>query len=194
MLGQRAWTDALGRSDDEGHTMAMNTLVVAQCLYCLSCRSLKQTALSWTAVSSNRWLAAMVLLNLSLQAIITYTPGVQGVWGTAGIGVLEWLRILMFAVVIFLLVEAEKAYGHVLTQTVALPLLNWIGLRPTIVNRQGDGKTALAEVEAAGPGNVAARNGAPTEPAAGNGDVPIDRGSVAAALAAHNPPVVVSIV
>ena len=50
----------------------------------------------------------MIVLTGALQCLITYTPGVQDVFDTAHIGGLEWLRILAFALVIFLIVEAEK--------------------------------------------------------------------------------------
>eukprot|EP00047_Mylnosiga_fluctuans_P020437 m.92460 g.92460 ORF g.92460 m.92460 type:complete len:1117 (+) comp8512_c0_seq2:3638-6988(+) len=126
MLGQYAWTKAIGDSDEVGHTMAMNTLVVSQCLYCLSCRYITKSSLSWEALVGNRWLAAFVVLNIAIQFFLTYTPGVQGVWGTEGQSVIDWLRVLLFAVVIFALVELEKRFGPALIRPHILPAMRYV--------------------------------------------------------------------
>jgi magnesium-transporting ATPase (P-type) len=123
MLGQQAWTLANGGSDRAGHTMAMNTLVVSQCLYCLSCRFMTQTSLSISAIVTNPWLSSMIVLNAALQCLITYVPGVQDVWETESITGIDWLRILLFACAIFVVVELEKAFGPALVRPYVLPLI-----------------------------------------------------------------------
>lgn len=120
MLGQVEWTKALNEpsttpaeqeeNERRGHTMALNTLVFAQCMYCFACRFLTRTALTPKIFLGNRMLMYMTALNVALQVIITYTPGVQNVWETTGLTVVEWLRILLFAFIIFFCVEAEKWY------------------------------------------------------------------------------------
>ena len=45
---------------------------------------------------------------IPIKRVCSYTPGIQEVFSTAPIGGLEWLRIIAFAVVIFLIVELEK--------------------------------------------------------------------------------------
>jgi magnesium-transporting ATPase (P-type) len=123
MLGQQAWTLAIGGSQAAGHTMAMNTLVISQCLYCLSCRFLSTSSLSVSAVVTNPWLTAMVVTNVALQCLITYVPGVQEVWETEAISGIDWLRILLFSFAIFLLVEAEKAFGPAFVRPYVMPLI-----------------------------------------------------------------------
>ncbi len=127
MLGQQAWTRDTGGSDDLGHTVAMNTLVFSQCLYLHNCRFLSRTALSWDGFTGNKWLSAMVLLNIAMQMLITYTPGLQSVWGTEGMNGYEWLRVFMFAIGIFLLVELEKKVGPFLARPCLLPAARFVG-------------------------------------------------------------------
>lgn len=123
MLIQQVWTKRLGGSTELGNTVAMNTLVISQCLYCLSCRFMYRSSMAWDAVVSNPWLSGMILLNAGLQCLITYVPPIQAVWGTQAMNGLEWLRVLMFAVIIFLLVEAEKKWGPVYIRPYVMPLV-----------------------------------------------------------------------
>lgn len=129
MLTQQAWTRGEGRDDRVVHTMAMNTLVIAQCFYCVSCRFLRRSSVGLHALTGNAWLTAMVILNVALQCLITYTPGVQDVWDTASIGIVDWLRILAFAILIFSIVEAEKVLGPQFVHPYILPLMARLGCR-----------------------------------------------------------------
>lgn len=126
MLGQQAWTLALGGSARAGHTMAMNQLVIAQCLYVLSCRFISKSSITLEAISTNPWLTSTVILNASLQCLITYVPGVQDVWETESINGIEWLRILLFSLIIFFMVEAEKAWGPALVRPYVMPAVKKI--------------------------------------------------------------------
>lgn len=123
MLVQQSWTISLGGTPKAGNTMAMNTLVISQCLYCLACRYIGSSSLRLEAITTNPWLTSMVLMNVSLQCLITYAPGVQDVWNTEGIDGIEWLRILLFSVIIFLVVEAEKAFGPALVRPYVMPFI-----------------------------------------------------------------------
>lgn len=127
VMGQYAWTRAMGGSAYLGNTMAMNTLVLAQCFYLFSCRSLTKASLSLDALTGNRWLAGAVLLNIVFQALITYVPVLQTVWETATMGVFDWLRVLLLASAIFLLVELEKTFGSKLARLWIVPAANKVG-------------------------------------------------------------------
>jgi hypothetical protein len=126
MLVQQSWTLSLGGSRSAAHTMAMNTLVISQCLYCLSCRFTHASSLRLAALVSNPWLTAMVLLNAALQCLITYVPVFQMVWETEAIGGLEWLRILLFSFIIFGVVELEKAVGPSFVRPYVMPVIQRI--------------------------------------------------------------------
>lgn len=146
-----------GGSLAQGRAVAMNTLVLGQCLYILSCRHLVTSSLRLEALTSNPWVSAAVLLNCALQALITYTPGVQEVWSTAAIGGLDWLRCLAAAVVVMLLVEGEKAVGPRYIRPFVMPCIRvlFCRRRPTQLE-VGAGTAAAAAVEAAGAAGAAA--------------------------------------
>lgn len=82
MLGNAAWTRLLGHSDKAAYTTALNTLIAAQALYCVSCRYTSRSSLTVEAFVTNPLLSAMVLLNAALMCLLTYTPGVQEVFDT----------------------------------------------------------------------------------------------------------------
>jgi hypothetical protein len=101
----------------------MNTLVISQCLYCLSCRFFAASSLSVCAVVTNPWLTAMVVTNIALQCLITYVPGVQAIWETEAMSGIDWLRVLLFSFAIFFLVEAEKAFGPAIVRPYVMPFI-----------------------------------------------------------------------
>jgi len=50
-----------------------------------------------------------VALLAAIQVVFTYTPLLNGWFGTAGIDLTTWLAILACAAAVFILVEVEKA-------------------------------------------------------------------------------------
>jgi magnesium-transporting ATPase (P-type) len=149
MLGQYNWSIRRGDSARVANTMALNTLVLAQCFYCLSCRFLSRSSCSLAAVTGNRWLLAMMLLNISVQALLTYTPGIQGVWETASLGVLDWVRVVALALAVFIVVEIEKVYGPRFVRPRILPCLRAVEKFLCICECLGNPKR-LSEKEGAG--------------------------------------------
>ncbi len=136
MLVQQGWTLSQGRSRNAGHTAAMNTLVVSQAFYVLSCRSLTRSSVSFEAVTGNPWLTGMAVLNGALQCLITYVPALQRIWSTEEMDGVDWLRVLLFAILIFLLVEAEKRWGPALIRPYVMPAMKRIN---AVVCRKGGG-------------------------------------------------------
>ena len=201
MLGQQEWTKSqlsFNATDveketnrDLQHTMAMNTLVVSQCFYLLACRYFHRPTFTWSALTGNRWLLAMVLLNIFFQIIITYVPVFQDVWETAHMDGIDWLRVILFAVLIYIMVEIEKAYGSILARPF-LPAARFIGRCCDCCRRAGPKRQAAPKPDTR---NVAIPMPVVrTQPAAGaqapasaNGSaplVPADVSPMAAAAAA----------
>jgi hypothetical protein len=147
MLIQQQWTRNNGGSERAGTTVAMNTLVISQCLYCLACRSMKKHSFRLSAILGNPWLSAMILLNAALQCLITYAPGVQEVWGTEALGGLEWLRILMFAFIIFGVVEVEKALGPRFVRPVVMPCIRGLNAAMGCSRRRGPAPYRMRQTE-----------------------------------------------
>ena len=111
MLGNAEWVKATGGSLAQARTAAMDTLVLAQCLYCVSCRFKYRQCLSPHSWLDNPWLLVMIAINMLLQMLLTYTPGVVDVFNTAWVDGNVWGRILLLAFAVYFVVEAEKQVG-----------------------------------------------------------------------------------
>jgi magnesium-transporting ATPase (P-type) len=91
--------------------VAMTTLTSGQVSYIFNCRYLKSTSLRSDILHSNPMLLLMAALNVGLQCLLIYAPGIQTAFGLAPISGLSWLRCIAMASALFLIVEAEKAFG-----------------------------------------------------------------------------------
>ncbi len=88
-------------------------VVLGNPLVCLRGQTLVRLASACSSgLHSRHTLFAQVLLvalvNLGLQCLLIYAPGVQDVFGLAAIDGIAWLRCIFLAVVVFLIVELEK--------------------------------------------------------------------------------------
>lgn len=98
---------ARGADLDHARTAAVNVFVAVQVGYLFSCRSL--TGASWRlGLFSNQWILGGVLLQVAAQAALTYLPFMNRVFSTAPIGADVWLRIVAAAVVISVVIAADK--------------------------------------------------------------------------------------
>ncbi|MCL6471899.1 MAG: cation-transporting P-type ATPase [Firmicutes bacterium] len=59
---------------------------------------------------SNRWVIYGVIFELIIVSLIIYVPFLQRIFGTAPLGIVEWIIALSFGVVIFLADELRKWY------------------------------------------------------------------------------------
>jgi hypothetical protein len=103
-----------------------NTLVTCQALYVLNCRYITMSSLRPSVLYSNKFVPAALVVIAALQALVTYTPGIQDVWGTGYINGIAWLRILGLSAAVFLLVEIEKALGPRFVRPYVLPIIKRI--------------------------------------------------------------------
>ncbi len=97
-----------GFSQQLASTVAVNTLAFGQVFYLFNCRSLREPALR-QGLFGNRvaWLTAALLV--ALQLLFTYNGLFQTLFGTEPIPLLLWPKILLAGMVVFVVVEAEKA-------------------------------------------------------------------------------------
>jgi cation-transporting P-type ATPase F len=100
---------AEGRDLAEARTVAVNVFVMVETFYLFNCRSLTLPVrrLGWF---SNRWVWAGAGATLSLQALFTYLPALQEVFGTTNIGAVDWLQISVFGAVAGAVVGIEKRW------------------------------------------------------------------------------------
>ncbi|MHB1877181.1 MAG: cation transporting ATPase C-terminal domain-containing protein, partial [Streptosporangiaceae bacterium] len=101
------WEMANGASLAAARTAAVNLFVMAELFYLFSCRSLTRSM--WRiGPLGNRWLVGGVLLQVVLQLMLTYLPVMNSLFQTAPISVLAWLRILVLAAGLSLVMALDK--------------------------------------------------------------------------------------
>ncbi|MBO8158529.1 calcium-translocating P-type ATPase, SERCA-type [Thermosyntropha sp.] len=77
-------------------TMAFTTLVFAQLFYVFECRSEKYSPFE-LEFFKNRFLVLAVLCSVAMQLSVVYLPALQDVFHTAGLGLWQWVIILVLA-------------------------------------------------------------------------------------------------
>ncbi|MBI5523784.1 MAG: HAD-IC family P-type ATPase [Desulfarculus sp.] len=108
-FGLHEWELALGASQAQARTVAVNVFVLVELFYLFNCRSLTRSVLS-LGLASNPPLFAGAGLMLGLQLAFTYWPAMNGMFHSAPVGLSSWLRALGVAVLAFLVVEGEKRW------------------------------------------------------------------------------------
>ena len=91
--------------DDQ--TIVVTTIVLFQVFYLLECRSLDRSILH-VGPWSNPWAIAGIVAVLALQAAFIYAPPLQDVFGSAPLGVEDWLLALAAAATVLPVVGVEK--------------------------------------------------------------------------------------
>lgn len=107
-FGVFVWDRSNGVAIEEARTVAVNTLVMFEVFYLINTRYLRRSVLSFDGLFGNRYALAAIALVLVLQALFTYLPMMQKLFGTTPIGLSDWVRITLIASSVFVLVEAEK--------------------------------------------------------------------------------------
>jgi magnesium-transporting ATPase (P-type) len=108
-FGLFLWLRMHGAELEFARTVAVNALVMAEVFYLFNARFFSASSLNRQGILGNRYALLGVGVVVSLQLLFTYLPPMQLVFGTAAIGIVEWAWVIGFGIVLFLLVEAEKA-------------------------------------------------------------------------------------
>jgi magnesium-transporting ATPase (P-type) len=108
-LGFFLWEQARGESIEVARTVAVNALVMGEIFYLFNCRFLLSPSHSLRGFTESRPVLISIFTVVVLQALFTYAPLFQQLFGTAAIDAAAWWRILLFGAVLFVAVEIEKA-------------------------------------------------------------------------------------
>jgi magnesium-transporting ATPase (P-type) len=106
-FGLFEWVLIQGQSLEIARTVAVNMFVFGELFYLLNCRSLRYSMFR-LGVFSNRWLILGVTVMAGLQLLMTYSPTMNLLFGTAPIGLAEWRWILGGGLTIYTVVGVEK--------------------------------------------------------------------------------------
>ncbi|MBK5937475.1 cation-transporting P-type ATPase [Halorhodospira halophila] len=108
-FGHYVYMEAQGVSDELARSVAINTLVMGQVFYLFNARYILEPVTSVAGLFGSRAVLIAIGVLIVLQGLFTYAPPVQALFGTAGLGPEEWLRVLIFGIILFGVVELEKA-------------------------------------------------------------------------------------
>jgi len=103
---------ALGMELKVARTMAVNTLVIAQAFYLFNSRFLTESSLRIKLLFTNHAAIIAVAVLMVLQLGFVYLPFMNIWFGTAPLELRHWLVPLGIGLGVFLLIEAEKAWGR----------------------------------------------------------------------------------
>jgi cation-transporting P-type ATPase F len=106
-FGSFEWALNKGFSDAAARTVAVNVFVMVQLFYLFNCRSLTKSMFQ-LGLFSNLWVVVGVCTMVALQMAFTYVPVMNQLMHSAPIGWDAWWRILLTAVVAYLIVGLEK--------------------------------------------------------------------------------------
>ena len=98
-----------GASNEVARTVAVNALTMGEIFYLFNSRHLKASCLSIDAIAGNRYALVAVAILMLLQMGFVYFPFMQEVFGTGAMDAQQWMRVVSFGLLVFFVVEAEKA-------------------------------------------------------------------------------------
>ena len=108
-LGFFLWEQSRGASIEEARTVVVNALVMGEIFYLFNCRHLLAPSSTLHSFIRSRPTLIAIAAVVSLQALFTYAPTLQKLFGTVALDAAVWWRILLFGILLFGVVEIEKA-------------------------------------------------------------------------------------
>jgi magnesium-transporting ATPase (P-type) len=103
------WELARGSTLDMARTAAVNMLVFGELVYLFNVRHFLESAFRRDLFTGNQVALIMGLVLIALQGVFTYAPPLQRVFQTAALDITSWAVIVALGLMLFLLVEGEKA-------------------------------------------------------------------------------------
>ncbi len=108
-LGHYKLVLADGGSQNLASTSAINTLVMAQVFYLFSSRYIYESSLNLQGIIGSRPVLISISVLAVLQLSFTYLPPMQFLFQTEALDLWAWVKILIFGMAVFFLVELEKS-------------------------------------------------------------------------------------
>ncbi len=107
-FGLFLWERDHGASIELARTVAVNTLVMFEIFYLFSARYLLAPSLNYEGLFGNRYVLYAIGLLLLIQLSFTYFGPMQMLFATTDMDINAWLRVVMVASSVLILVEIEK--------------------------------------------------------------------------------------
>jgi magnesium-transporting ATPase (P-type) len=107
-FGLFLWERDQGASIELARTVAINTLVMFEVFYLFSARYLIAPSMTYEGIFGNRYVLYAIGLLILIQLGFTYLGPMQLLFATTAISANAWLRIIVVASSVLILVEIEK--------------------------------------------------------------------------------------
>ena len=108
-LGLFLWELERGMPLEVARTAAINALVMGEIFYLFNCRRLTAPVVGWSGFVGNPAVLIAIAVLVVLQAVFTFGPVLPALFGTAPLDGITWLKIFVFGLVVYSVVEIEKA-------------------------------------------------------------------------------------
>jgi magnesium-transporting ATPase (P-type) len=108
-LGLFLWELERGMPLEVARTAAINALVMGEIFYLFNCRRLTAPVVGWSGFVGNPVVLITIGVLLVLQGLFTYLPLMQTLFSTAALDATRWVHILIFGIIVYSVVEIEKA-------------------------------------------------------------------------------------
>jgi calcium-translocating P-type ATPase len=109
-FGLFVYAQRRGLQLDEARTIAVNMLVLFEVVYLLNCRRTMAPAATTEGLFGSRAVLIAIALVLVFQILFTYAAPMQLLFESAALAWPEWLWMALAALLVFTLVEIEKAW------------------------------------------------------------------------------------
>ena len=120
------WGELLGEPLCTRRAEAFNVIVFMEIGYSWSCRYIKEPSYQKRSLYENKLAYVAIFLAAGLQMLLTYTPGLNEFFGMCGMGGWAWLRVIVAAIVLYVIVEIEKALVDPLLMPMVRPMLRFL--------------------------------------------------------------------
>lgn len=100
------WFISAGSDVINATTMMINTIVFSKIFYFFSIRTDNYGLTRVNSIDKKAW--GVIALMILLQLILTYVPFMQEIFQVEGISIVEWIAVLIFASLTFILAELDK--------------------------------------------------------------------------------------
>ncbi|MGM0623626.1 MAG: cation-translocating P-type ATPase [Campylobacterota bacterium] len=97
----------IGGSLEQARTAAVNIFIFGQTFYLFNCRSMQHSMFT-LGVFTNRWMLIGIGAMVFFQLLFIYAPFMNTLFGTAPLGVSEWIIVGISSLIIYSVVEIEK--------------------------------------------------------------------------------------
>ncbi len=99
----------------KGTTMTFAGIVIAQVGNVFASRTSKVSVFK-TSIRSNRWILLGIAAQISIVSFLIYVPAMQKIFGTAALGVQDWLLLASLAVIVITAEEIRKLITRTLSR------------------------------------------------------------------------------